>query len=350
MTKEEIKKLNDYFNDIFIELEKKDYFFINSLFQFFVMAEICTEKIDDEELKNEIIQNKLSFEEVYILAREIIEKIDKNYLKDFDNLIKSGELDFDFENEYFDSYCIWLAKKQQRLININRKFNYNDVVTLVHEFIHYTTIGSKNNHSINRYLLSEFLSIYFEVYATNYLITAKNVPKNEIDSKFRFKLIKKHADKLVNTLIPFFVYQKLGDVNAKDLYLLDDYLNITSEEYESNCINILKDLEKIEKDYLKKIKYEKDFNINELRSRLVRYYNINYRYVLGGIIAFYAFANCDIEKIVYLNNHICDDVFSNMDLLDIMNFLNIDINMFLEDDGLDFMEKIINDWNKEVVK
>lgn len=349
MTKEEIKKLNDYFNDISIELEKKDYFFINSLFQFFVMAEIYTEKIDDEELKNQIIQNKLCFEEVYILAREIIEQIDKNYLKDFDNLIKSGELDFNFENEYFGSHCIWFAKKQQKLININRKFNYDDVVTLVHEFIHYTNIGKSNNYN-ERYLLSEFLSIYFELYATNYLLTVKKVPKNEVDSKFRLRSVKQQTNQLVDTLIPFVVYQNLGDVNAKDLYLLDDYFNITSEEYESNCINILRDLEKIEKEYLKKIKYEKDFNINELRNRLVRYYNINYRYVLGGIIAFYAFANCDMEKIVYLNNHICDDVFSNLDLLDIMNFLNIDINMFLEDDGLDFMEKIINDWDKEVVK
>lgn len=94
MTKEEIKKLNDYFNDIFIELEKKDFFLLENFKSIAIFTQNYCEFSKKLDLIEKVESSKLTYEDVYLLAREIIEKIDKNYLKDYDNLIKSGELDF----------------------------------------------------------------------------------------------------------------------------------------------------------------------------------------------------------------------------------------------------------------
>ena len=147
MTKEEIKKLNDYFNNIFIELEKNDFFLLDNFEAIAMFTQNYCNFTSELKLEEKNKTNNLTFEDVYLLAREIIEKIDKNYLQDYDNLIKSGELDFGFNNEYDDSHCTYLVKKKQKLIDINREFNYNDVIVLIHEFIHYTNGKKKFNKS-----------------------------------------------------------------------------------------------------------------------------------------------------------------------------------------------------------
>ena len=127
--KEIYEKINKYLNDICTFLEQDNSF---------------------------LLDNKLTFEDVYLLAREIIETIDFNYLKDFDKLIETGELDFSYDKEYIGSYCHTLIKDGKlkiQLININRHFNYDDVVTLIHEFIHYT------NTKMSIFLLNFYLFI-----------------------------------------------------------------------------------------------------------------------------------------------------------------------------------------------
>jgi len=112
----------------------------------------------------------LTYQDVYNLAREIIESINSDYLEDFDKLIENGQLDFGYEGEYEDSVFVHEQKDSNiyNYINIKREFNYSDVGSLVHEFIHYT--NGKNNNTIKRRILTEFLSIYYENYAIDYLI------------------------------------------------------------------------------------------------------------------------------------------------------------------------------------
>lgn len=164
------KKLNYYLNEICIYLEKENLFLLDNIYSISILNDNFLRKIANYSLDNETILNNLTFEDVYFLAREIIEHIDRSYLQDFDNLIESGELDFSYQKDYEVSECISMYKKGncvKQLININREFNYNDVRVLVHEFIHYTN-GKK--YSMNRNYLTEFLSIYFEFYAIDYLL------------------------------------------------------------------------------------------------------------------------------------------------------------------------------------
>lgn len=349
MTKEEIKKLNDYFNNIFIELEKNDFFLLDNFEAIAMFTQNYCNFSSELKLEEKNKTNNLTFEDVYLLAREIIEKIDKNYLQDYDNLIKSGELDFDFNNEYDDSHCTYLVKKKQKLIDINREFNYNDVDTLVHEFIHYTNVAS--SVSVNRYLLTEFLSIYFELYATNYLINVKKVPKDELNYNWRFNNIRNHGNQLLDFSIPFFIYNKIGDIDSKNLEIFEqNYFKTSKENYEKECLRLLKILNNIEKRYKISIKYEMNYDESELAYRQCELFNVNYRYILGGILAFYAFENCDMEKIIYLNNHINDYDFEKMSIVDVLNFIGIDINDLINNSNFEYITDILRKWDKEVVK
>lgn len=50
----------------------------------------------------------------------------------------------------------------------------------------------------------------------------------------------------------------------------------------------------------------------------------NYKYVLGTILAIYARKYCDFDKIVYLNNHICE--YNNQSFYDVCLSIGIDLN------------------------
>ena len=178
--KEIYDKLNYYLNEICKYLEKENAFLLENIYAISRLNDEVLKHIEDYRLDNKTKQNKLTFEDVFLLARKIIASIDKSYLESFDNLIKSGELDFSFESAYEDSVCISMHRKNQvkQIININREFNYNDVRLLVHEFIHYT---NGKHISPNRHYFTEFLSIYFEFYTIDYLLK-KGINKDEIDS------------------------------------------------------------------------------------------------------------------------------------------------------------------------
>lgn len=90
--------------------------------------------------------------------------------------------------ENSDSRCY--VENNKKLINVERKFNFNDVITLIHEFMHYIN-GNVEKEYINRYLLTEFISIYFEIYAQNYLLKNYDISKESIGIYYRLNDCKK---------------------------------------------------------------------------------------------------------------------------------------------------------------
>ena len=61
--------------------------------QIFIFNNMLYGKLKDIELGHKFHENNLTFEDVYELARNEIEKINPNYLKEFDKLINSGRLE-----------------------------------------------------------------------------------------------------------------------------------------------------------------------------------------------------------------------------------------------------------------
>ena len=133
MTIEEYNKLNSYLNAIFVILNDYDYFLIKNIFKIGKLNQEYLTTISKYAFPSNTKENNLTFEDVYLITREIISTIDTNYLAEYDKLIEIGILDFGYENEYDDSEFV----HGNNLINIRREFNYNDIITLVHEFIHY---------------------------------------------------------------------------------------------------------------------------------------------------------------------------------------------------------------------
>ena len=196
MKKEDYKRLNDYLNDTFIYLSGHDRFFIQNMRSIFIFNNMLYGKLKDIELEHKFHENNLTFEDVYELARNEIEKINSNYLKEFDKLIDSGRLEFFLheqnmiikESTYYenlseienneeeirnDSVCSY--NNGDYFIDLARTYNYDDVLMLIHEFIHST--NSSKNMGEYRYILTEFFSIYFEMLSQKDLLENGNKDK-----------------------------------------------------------------------------------------------------------------------------------------------------------------------------
>ena len=268
---------------------------------------------------NKVINNNLTFEEIVYLAKEIIEQIDVSYLDSFDSLIKTGELDFSYENEY-DCSCYECFYNDNRevvgkFININREFSYEDVVTLVHEFIHYTN-GDKNTNI--RYYLTEFLSIYFEFFARDYLIE-KGINKEEMDYLFRFKCTKKSCKLLNRYELILLAYSKFGKIDDNSyVFLKQFFLDISKETFENECRDFCELLIKAEKNTEEEIKKNPKC-FGEIISK--EFITDNYRYIMGTALAIYARDYVDFKDMVYLNNHIND--YNDKDVFDICKSMGI---------------------------
>lgn len=94
MTEEDYKKLNDYLNDTFIYLSEYDGFLIYNMHTIFRLNSMLYEKLKNIDLKHKFHENNLTFEDIFNIARNEIEKINPNYLEKFDELIDSGRLEF----------------------------------------------------------------------------------------------------------------------------------------------------------------------------------------------------------------------------------------------------------------
>lgn len=325
MTEEQYKKLNNYLNNAFMYLEKKDFFLLENIYSICKLNSEFNKFIKKYELDDKQVENNLSFNEVYLLGREIIESINKNYLNDYDKLIETGILDFSYSNEYFDSH--YANINGQDIINVNRRFNYSDVRILIHEFIHYTNSSKREKMSINQYLLTEFLSIYFEIYTIEFLINNKHISKKEIDYYDRLINIKEKSNCFTYYELILLAYENFGNIDKNSVNLLNDnFLNIEERQFNKECLNVLNNLERMEKNYKNEIKFQEKFDLEELTSKQCLQISSDYRYILGTLCAFYANKYSKIEDIVYLNDHINDPKYAYMSIYEILLSIGIDLN------------------------
>lgn len=337
--------LNYYLNEMCNYLDKNNSFLLDNISRISKLNDMFLECLNKYDLNLNPKENKLTSEEVYILARKIIKKIDNSYLEDFDNLIKSGELDFNYEQKDIDSECITDIKKEIRLINVNRRFNYNDVVVLVHEFIHYT--NAYIPHTKNKHYFCEFLSIYFELYAIDYLIES-GISQEEIDYLERFRTIRNMARIFFNYEIVFLAFLKFGNLNQNTINYLKEYImDIKEEQFNYECKCVLKNISNV----LEKFKVEIENEPSKLGMILSEELKItnHYRYILGTTLAVYAKKYGDFNKIVYLNNHLDD--YNDKSVYEVCLGIGID----LEDKNflnnlLAILDEYINKYSEDKLK
>ena len=326
-------KLNYYLNEMCNYLKGKDFFFLDNINNIALLNDKLNNLIYEYNLDYEVKKNNLTFLDVYNLAREIIASIDETYLPIYDKLITSGELDFGYEGEY-DISCFQTKiteNNTQKLINIARKFSYQDVVTLVHEFIHYISYQENN---IIEYYLCEFLAIYFETYAVNYLIK-KGFPKEEIDYLKRFKILKRDSDRIYRYEVIFLVYTTFGNLSDTSYTLLKQfYMNMSKDYFEKECKNFYKILEVIKEKHKDELQDNPKL-LGEILSE--EFIAADYRYVLGTILAIYVLEYGNMKDMVYLNNNL--DKYQDKSLMEVCASLGVDL------DDPEFNNKALNALN-----
>lgn len=342
MKKEDYKRLNDYLNDTFIYLSGHDRFFIQNMQSIFIFNNMLYGKLKDIELEHKFHENNLTFEDVYELARNEIEKINSNYLKEFDKLINSGRLGLFKQKEninikevdYYeklseienneeetrnDSICFYT--ENDYFIDLARTYNYDDVLSLIHEFIHST--NSSKNMGEYRYILTEFFSIYFEILSQKNLLE-KGINSSELNLFDRIKSTGMISKKIVEYDIAFMAYNLFGNVKEDSYEDLEKYhiVSSTKDDFENVCVKLLKYFN------YQKIVYNnenKKFNLYEYRKYISRLFSSGYRYLYGTLFACHLLENGNKDKIVWLNDHINDEEIKNMDLTDVFKIIGIDL-------------------------
>lgn len=342
MKKEDYKRLNDYLNDAFIYLSEHDGFFIQNMRSIFILNNMLYGKLNDIDLEHKFHKNNLTFEDVFELARNEIEKINSNYLKEFDKLIDSGRLGLFKQEENinikeYDDYkklseiesneeetrntSICFYTEDDYFIDLARTYNYDDVLSLIHEFVHSTNLSK--NIGEYRYILTEFFSIYFEILSQKNLLE-NGIDPSELNIFDRVKSTGMISKKIVEYDLAFMSYNLFGNVKEDSYEDLEKYhvVSSTKEDFEEACINLLKYF-----DY-QKIVYNnenKEFNLHNYRKHISRMFSSGYRYLYGTLFACYLLENGNKDKIVWLNDHINDEEIKNMDFTSVLKIIGIDL-------------------------
>lgn len=323
MKTEDYHQLNCYLNTVFNELECQDNFLIRNCIMIDYSCDDLIYYLRDIEIDYDIKENNLTFQDVFFIARDIIASINPLYLKEYDNLIDSGKLDFSYNYDYPDSECVYFSNTKMNIININREFNYNDVVILIHEFFHYTNMKTDENTS--EYLLTEFISIYFEIYAQKYLID--NVPLNEINLYRRLQSTFNHCRQFQRYSPVLLTFSAFGNISEESINFINKYFySLPKDEFDKSCQYVLNKFKQIENKYRMDIKYERNFDNNEFAYKLSEPFKDNYRYIIGTMFAFYAIEYCDINDILYLNDNINTIEFMSKDPIILLKQIGIDLN------------------------
>ena len=238
-----------------------------------------------------------------------------------------------------DSRCCYT--EDDYFIDISRTYNYDDVLTLIHEFIHST--NSSKDMGVYRYILTEFFSIYFEMLSQNELLE-KGINPSELDIFDRIKNTGRISQTINKYDTVFMAYNLFGNIKEDSCEDLKKYRIVlsTKEDFEEACIFLLRYFD------CKKIEYNnknEEFNLHDYRKCISRMFSSGYRYLYGTLFACYLLENGNKDKIVWLNDHINDEKVKNMDLTDVLKIIGIDltdenINKKLVDSAQNYYENL----------
>ena len=269
--------------------------------------------------------NNIVLSNLKVILKDICNKIV------YDELISSGKLEFNYDGNC-ESAVYYKLNSDIKFIDIERHFNYEDVITLIHEFIHYSELKEKNKTTYNREFLTEFIAIYFEKIAEKYLIEEKNVPIDEISLNLREISLYRHNREFYEYSVILLAYEKFGNINENTTNDLDKLLKFKDNSFERECIELLQKFDKINE-----TNNEKDSVI-----KMTKLVNYNYKYIVGTFLAHYALEHSKIEDMVKLNDNINTEEYTNLSVEEILNTVGIKINEEMINQTVDIIKNSIH--------
>ena len=320
MKKNDFIKLNKYLNDIFNYLEKSDKYLFICLNDIYNISKHINDKFSDLYFDEDEITNNLSFIDVIYHVENIIKYIDSKYIPIFRNAINNGELNFSYNKEEEGNY--FLNKDDVGIINIDREYNYQDVINLSHEFGHYLCNKGKEQTELG-YLLDEFIGRYFEIQAVNYLIN-NGFKENEIKASYYLEYLFDNNYEFMNYYPLLLMYYNFGSIDndSKNLFIKYFY-NINLKKFDEMCLEKLDLLDYIKKEFIKECDCNGVImNEEDIIYEISKVFSEDYRYILGTVLALYPFDKKDIIDFV---DNINTKKYENTNLFEILKKLNIDI-------------------------
>ena len=320
MKKNDFIKLNKYLNDIFNYLEKSDKYLFICLNDIYNISKHINDKFSDLYFDEDEITNNLSFIDVIYHVENIIKYIDSKYIPIFRNVINNGELNFSYNKEEEGNY--FLNKDDVGIINIDREYNYQDVINLSHEFGHYLCNKGKEQTELG-YLLDEFIGRYFEIQAVNYLIN-NGFKENEIKASYYLEYLFDNNYEFMNYYPLLLMYYNFGSIDndSKNLFIKYFY-NINLKKFDEMCLEKLDLLDYIKKEFIKECDCNGVImNEEDIIYEISKVFSEDYRYILGTVLALYPLDKKDIIDFV---DNINTKKYENTNLFEILKKLNIDI-------------------------
>ena len=358
MNNEDYKKLNNYLNEMLSYLEKEAPEVIDNLRLINDYSFRLDKELKKYNLEYEIKEKNLSIVDVIYITRNIIKSINIDYLNKFDEILKSGILNFDFgdldefikddevkkednKKKNNKSMVIYDVETNVKSVEIERNFNYKDVKILVHEFIHYVGRDYNNELLKNYHLLSEFIAIYFESYANDYLFE-NGISEDEIDYLDRIISTHNKAHFLSAETSVLLAYHILGYIDESTCKELD-FLNIPFELSEER-FNIC--TKKLLNNFIKNDNGSN--NYNEYCASLGVKFLDRINYFMGFLLAFYSRKNKDMKDIIDLNNSLQK---YDINMNELLNGFNIDIfDEHFIDDVLMSVDQYVSKYKSMVIK
>ena len=328
MEKINYQLINDYFNSLSLNLfeskeleENYDNFIVlNDFFYNYFGKRYFVENHYHVETRH----NNMTFQDVVDIAKEVIESFDSTFAQIFDNLLDNGILDFSFEGQYYDSHVEHVyhnGKKLHSEININRSFNYSDVEVLVHEFIHYMCFMGTG---IRNKIISEFMSIYFELYAIEYMYKKYKFDLEELFYNRRLVNVFYHTCRIIKLEVPLYIYKSFGDLDENSYKNELGFLtNYTKEKYEHECREVEKIIKNINDGTYDKCVIEED-----------------HYYTMATFLAFYVGKKKNVNDILYFLKNVNREENLDKDILELLS----SFNMGIEEDIKQVLEEALDEF------
>lgn len=297
------------------------------------------ENLFDQDIAYDNYQDYIGSVELIDLTRLIISSLGSDYLQKFETCLIDGTISF--YDADIDSYSYTRFEHNHFDINIDRNYNIEDVMKLVHEFFHFIHIEQFEDklEDENCYVYTELFALIGEIYAVLYLYK-NNIYKNDVCNYLK-KFIKIMYYYARNSLIQGFIMHVYDTSRSFDNKALEDYFDLTGiPESFTVLFELIDEVDNF--DF-----HEKDpYILGFLPAYLIVQFMINDEYFIS------KFKYC----INHINNYVeIEELFSyfnidnlikdNNNLADVSNQLYEEFNKLLNNNEIVYQKKIGEIWS-----
>jgi hypothetical protein len=217
-------------------LERNEPFLIDNLLPIIDYSDYYSEICNGKKFESKESNEYLDIENLWKYSIEVLESINPSYAEKFISYLNNGILDYSDDLKNSEAGI----SKTFYTVNVKRNYDYSDISVSIHEFLHLLN----DSKLINRNILTEFISIYFEFYTYDYLVKEGFNIENQIEKRIfsTYKIINYFNSYSLELLL----FKNVGLLDSNSYKYLDYLcdLILTEEEYIKNCKNLLQRFKK----------------------------------------------------------------------------------------------------------